>query len=83
MFGRETKKQLIQALESLSVSTDMAKRFSDCLDETQSLIAMMTPLLDEAQARAEEWRRRYEDSQNRPGAVNVCDNTPAVNGWVN
>jgi hypothetical protein len=83
MFGRTTKKQLAQALVALRVSSDMVTRFSSCLDESQSLLARTTALLNQSQADAAEWRRRYEDAQNRPGVVSVCDETKAVNGWTN
>ena len=90
MFGQKTKRIAVKALEALRESNGMAKRFSNCLDESQRLLAETMVLLNrsiananECSALAETWRRLYEEAHNKPDAVSVCDETKAVNGWVN
>jgi len=80
MFGRTTKKQLVKALEALSESISMAKKFSSTLDETKRL-------LDQSQANADSWRRSYEAAQKGadekviPEPVVVYEIKP--NEWMN
>ena len=90
MFGRKTKRQLAQASEAITGLIETAKALASRLDETERLraetVAMLKQSLANAdfwQADAATWRRRYEEAQNKPDAVSVCDETKAVNGWVN
>ena len=91
MFGqRKTKRQLVQASEVITELIETAKALASRLEETERQRSETMALLKQSlanadfwQADAATWRRRYEEAQNKPDTVSVCDETKAVNGWVN
>lgn len=89
MFGKR-KRQLAQASEVITGLIETAKALAGRLEETERLRAETMGLLKQSLANADgllatvaTWRRLYEEAQHKPDAVSVCDETPAVNGWVN
>ncbi len=89
MFGRK-KRQLTQALEIITDAVKTTTALASHLDETERQRAEAIALLKQALANGDgllatvaKLQRLYAEAQNRPDAVSVCDETKAVNGWVN
>jgi hypothetical protein len=69
MFGRQTRKQLAQALEVITEALETAKALARRLEETEERCAEAMTLLNQSLANADTWRRLCEEAQNMPVVV--------------
>lgn len=78
MFGRETKKLLRGALQSLDAALKLA-------DDANAQLREATAMLDKANRVAEDWERMYrEATQDRPAMVDpALDLNPLRSRWIN
>lgn len=89
MFGRKTKRQLVQASEVITGLIETAKALASRLEETERLRSETMGLLKQSLASADgllataaKWRQLCEAAQ-RPASVSLPDEIKPVNGWVN
>jgi hypothetical protein len=86
MFGRQTQKQLAQALEVIAASIKVAQELAEKVEHTERLQSEAMALVSKSQANADAWQGLCEAAQHKPDdapAASVLELNPPHCRWVN